>query len=110
MLKKIEETKGKISAVYYCLHAQEDNCSCRKPKTGLIKKALAQLKIKSEKSREVFFIGDDMRDVHTGKNADLRTILVLSGREKLKNQKKWTLRPDYVFQDLCQAVDFILSL
>lgn len=109
MLKRIEGSGGKIAGVYYCLHAQEDNCACRKPKMGLVKKALVKLRIKNLKNKKTFLIGDDIRDIYTGRNAGLKTILVLSGREKLKNKNFWTIKPDYVFKNLNTAVDFILN-
>jgi len=34
-----------IDAVYYCPHKPEDNCNCRKPKTGLIEKAVEDFDI-----------------------------------------------------------------
>ena len=44
MLKELSRHKGKVHAVYYCTHRNEDNCSCRKPKTGLIMSALSSLR------------------------------------------------------------------
>jgi histidinol-phosphate phosphatase family protein len=107
MLSAVKRAGGKIQAAYYCTHQIEDNCLCRKPKTGLIKKA------KKEHSLELsgsFFIGDTIRDIYTAKSAGLRSILVLCGKEKISNRKNWQIQPDFVFKDLFSAVDSILSL
>ena len=38
MLREVNEAGGSICGVYYCVHRDEDNCSCRKPKIGLFLK------------------------------------------------------------------------
>ena len=42
MLTELDESGTKICGVYYCIHRDEDNCSCRKPKAGLLEKALKE--------------------------------------------------------------------
>jgi histidinol-phosphate phosphatase family protein len=50
-LKKYLRKRGAaIDAVYYCPHKPEDNCNCRKPKPGLIEKALKDFSIDLKKS------------------------------------------------------------
>lgn len=107
MLQEIEKSKGKIEAVYYCTHREEENCSCRKPKAGLIDIVKKNYSISILNG--CFFIGDTIRDIITAKNAGCRSILVLSGKEKLTNRKKWEIQPDFIFRDLYAAAEFILS-
>lgn len=106
MLEAIKKSQGKINAVYYCTHREEQNCPCRKPKAGLIDiaKNINHLNIKNS-----FFIGDSIRDVNTAKAAGCRSILLLCGKEKLFNSKNWQTQPDFVFKDLRLATEFILS-
>jgi len=107
MLHELSEYNINIAGVYYCTHRPEDNCSCRKPKTGLIDMAIAKLKddgLKIEPSHS-YFIGDTIRDIETGKAAGLKTILVFSGKEKPQNQNNWQTLPDLVARDLSAAVD-----
>ena len=40
MLKEIEKAGGKINKIYFCPHLETDNCNCRKPKIGMIEKAI----------------------------------------------------------------------
>ena len=111
MLKELSNCGISIAAVYYCTHRSQDNCSCRKPKTGLIDMALAKLKqegLKIEVSRS-YFIGDTTRDIDTGKAAGLETILVFCGKEKPENKDKWESSPDFTAQDLSEAVDLIIK-
>lgn len=106
MLKGIRKAGGDIERVYYCTHHQEQNCSCRKPKTGLLDLAR---KIHHVNLKGSFFIGDTIRDVHTARAAGSKAILVLCGREKLKNRKNWEAQPDLVFSNLYRAAEFILK-
>lgn len=106
MLKAVARSKGKIEKVYYCLHRKEDNCSCRKPKTGLLKQAAKEFPINFKQS---FFVGDTLRDIKTAKAIGSEAILVLSGKERLSNRKNWDIPPDFVFRDLDSAAEYILS-
>jgi len=105
MLKELKGSGISVSGVYYCMHTREENCSCRKPRTGLIKKAIRSLARRGLRLRrsESFFIGDSMIDVEAGKSAGLKTILVFSGKEKPYNRKQWQQRPDYAVTDLAAA-------
>jgi len=106
MLTAIEKSQGKIDAVYYCTHRQEEDCSCRKPKAGLIVLAKDNYAIDLKDS---FFVGDTMRDVYTAQAAGCKSVLVLSGKEKLSNRKNWEVQPDFIFRDLYEAAGFILN-
>jgi histidinol-phosphate phosphatase family protein len=110
MLKELSSRGITLDDVYYCTHRKEDNCSCRKPRTGLIDKAIDKLKkeglaIERKKS---FFIGDTIIDMQAGKLARLNTILIFSGKEKAQNREKWETVPNYTAADLSEAVELIL--
>ncbi|MFH0738968.1 MAG: HAD family hydrolase [Candidatus Omnitrophota bacterium] len=111
MLKSLSAKGVVIDGVYYCTHRKEDNCSCRKPRTGLIDKAVNKLKkeglaIERKKS---FFIGDTIIDMQAGRLARLNTILIFSGKEKPQNKDNWETLPDYTAADLSKAVELILK-
>ncbi|MBU4346770.1 MAG: HAD family hydrolase [Candidatus Omnitrophica bacterium] len=111
MLKELGSSNIDIAGVYYCTHLPEDNCACRKPQTGLIEKAMEALKgqgLDIEKPNS-YFIGDSIRDIETGKNRGLKTILVFSGKENLENKDNWKVFPDFTAQGLSAAVDLILK-
>lgn len=113
MLNEIKDAGAEIFGVYYCVHRDEDNCSCRKPKAGLIETALKNLGIKELaviKEGNCFFIGDTMRDIQTGKSAGCKTLLVFSGKEKPQNKDNWTFQPDFTAANLSEAVDLILNI
>ncbi len=62
---------------YVCPHVDADNCVCRKPKPGLMRKALQDFGVKPE---QCWNVGDSPRDILMGLNAGcLKNILVKSG-------------------------------
>lgn len=107
MLNEIEKSQGRIERVYYCTHRPDQDCPCRKPKAGLIDIAKKKYSIDLKSS---FFIGDSIDDMNTAKAAGCKSILVLSGKEKLSNRKDWKTQPDFIFKDLYEATNFILNL
>ncbi|MCJ7496612.1 MAG: HAD-IIIA family hydrolase, partial [candidate division Zixibacteria bacterium] len=113
ILGELEKEGIKVSGIYYCPHLKEENCHCRKPKTGLIEKALQN---KYLKLRGSWVIGDKLSDVLLGKNINGKSILVLTGYGQGEKQKfesnleiyDWQ-KPDYVARNLLDAALFIES-
>jgi len=104
MVGEIGEFGGKIQAVYFCPHKPEDNCQCRKPKTGLFKEAIKRFKINPKQS---FVIGDSSRDIEAGKKIGCRTILIVDGR--ISEEEIVKLKPKFTASNLKEAVVFILE-
>ncbi len=103
-LDKLLKDRGvKINAWYYCPHGPDDECSCRKPRPGMILKAAQDLPIDLETS---WMVGDKSSDIATGNAAGLNTILVRTGYAGKEPGAK-NVRPDYVADDLLAAVDII---
>ncbi|MEG1752157.1 MAG: HAD-IIIA family hydrolase [Clostridia bacterium] len=101
-----------VDAIYYCPHHPDKgfdgevsslkfDCSCRKPKTGLIEKAKKDFNLDLSKC---YIVGDTDADVDTGRNANLKTILVKSNA---KCKKK--VKPDKRARNLLSAVKKILK-
>ena len=106
MLKDIKKTGGIIDKIYYCTHRKEASCTCRKPKAGLLKKAAREFKFSL---KGAYFIGDTIPDVLTAQAAGCKSILVLTGKEKIANQSNWEAKPDFVFKDLLAAAKFLIK-
>lgn len=106
MISEIEKAGGKIKTVKYCIHADEDNCSCRKPKMGMFKDACRGLEVNFKKS---YFIGDKLTDIEAGRRIGCKVILVLSGKTGRDDYKSWPTKPDYIRENLKEAVDWIIG-
>lgn len=106
MLKEIEKGGGRIRAVLYCTHIPEGDCDCRKPKIGLIRKATKGLDIDF---KNTYFIGDSRRDIEAGDTMGCKTILLLTGKEDLEKVKTWEIKPDFIKNNLKEAVKWVLE-
>tara|TARA_B100000073_G_scaffold236669_1_gene198021 strand:+ start:1630 stop:2163 length:534 start_codon:yes stop_codon:yes gene_type:complete len=74
MIKEIQLSKGKIDQIYYCPHLASEFCSCRKPRNGMIKKALIDFpSIDFSKS---FLVGDSDTDIELAKAMKIEPIKV----------------------------------
>jgi phosphoglycolate phosphatase-like HAD superfamily hydrolase len=70
----------------------------------MIRSAVADLNIDLKQS---WFIGDTTTDAQTARNAGVKSILVRTG--SAGKDGKHDARPDFTFDTLNEAVDFILS-
>lgn len=92
-----------IDGIYFCPHIPEDNCKCRKPKTGLVERAAKKHKLDPKLS---FVVGDSTADIELGKNIGATTILVRTGYGK-KIEKE--VNPNYVVDNIEAALPIIKS-
>ena len=76
----LKRNNTSIDAIYYCPHTPEENCSCRKPKPGLILKAAEDLKIDLKKS---WMIGDSKKDIEAAHTAGCNHILLKNNQKLL---------------------------
>lgn len=117
---KIETLLGQdgayIDALYYCPHHPDGGyagevqelkreCSCRKPKTGLVKLAAKEMNIDLMSS---WFVGDSTCDVLTGASAGMRTALLFTG--EAGKDGKYEVRPTCQAEDLPAAVKTIFEM
>ena len=75
-----------LAAVYYCPHRQDENCTCRKPKPGLLRQAAHDFRIDMARS---IFIGDSESDVAAGRAAACQPILFAPGARNISTSPKW---------------------
>ena len=106
MHRELAIVGGRIDAVFYCPHSADDNCDCRKPKTGMIKEIAKRFSVELN---QVFAVGDALRDIQAFTNAGCKTILVRTGKgeETLSNGNL----PDNITicADLSEATQHIIS-
>jgi D-glycero-D-manno-heptose 1,7-bisphosphate phosphatase len=106
LLDEVGKAGGRIEEVCYCIHRDEDNCDCRKPKPGMLEDALRKYRISP---KDTFIIGDSIVDITAGHSIGMKTIFVLSGKTSGEEACKWPVKPDYVFPNLLGAVEWILN-
>jgi D-glycero-D-manno-heptose 1,7-bisphosphate phosphatase len=73
----------KISKVYYCPHSEADECDCRKPRTGMFKRAKKEMNVDFSKS---YMIGDRETDMKAAKLAGVKGLLLKNNWEEIVNK------------------------
>jgi len=101
----VTQAGGRISGFYYCTHLAGEDCSCRKPKPGLIRRAAEEHGIDLQSS---FMIGDSEKDIAAGAEAGCRTVLVLTSLDA-QQAASMRSRPVMIARDLAEAADRVIS-
>ena len=73
MLRELNKQACKINKIYFCPHRPDENCNCRKPRTGLIMKAIEEFKVDISRS---WLIGDSNSDIEAANSVGLKSIKV----------------------------------
>ncbi len=71
-----------IASSHLCLHRAEDQCSCRKPRTGLLEQALAA---HGSAPARTWMVGDGITDVQAGAALGLETVLLAARKPDVAN-------------------------
>ena len=77
MHKAVNQLGGRIDAVFFCPHAQDAGCACRKPQPGMLLEIAGRFNVALA---GVPAIGDSLRDLHAASAAGARPVLVLTGK------------------------------
>jgi D-glycero-D-manno-heptose 1,7-bisphosphate phosphatase len=85
-----------IISIYTCIHHWEDNCKCRKPKPGMINKAMFDFRILPE---DTCYIGDEEKDVQAASAAKIRGISISKSAQK----------SEHTFESLKNALPYLLN-
>ena len=115
--RDLQSAGARIDGIYYCAHhpsvgepPYRQDCDCRKPKPGLIRRAATDLNIDLQQS---WMIGDRYSDIERARNSGVCAALVLSGygRGEWENQRSsWQHQPDLIAENLFEAVASITAV
>ncbi|MDB6061932.1 MAG: D-glycero-beta-D-manno-heptose,7-bisphosphate 7-phosphatase [Verrucomicrobiaceae bacterium] len=111
LCEMVESAGGHVAGIFYCPHTPEDNCDCRKPKSGLIDAIEREFKTSAHGA---WLIGDSQRDLEAGLIKHCVPVLVLTGKgaaTQIKlaasNDAQW--RDLKIFPDLSAAADALIA-
>ncbi|MCI5127942.1 MAG: D-glycero-beta-D-manno-heptose 1,7-bisphosphate 7-phosphatase [Candidatus Electrothrix sp. AUS3] len=116
MERELAAQDAHIDGLYICPHhpeAKEEQfrkvCTCRKPQTGLLEQAAAELELDLTRS---FMVGDRWSDLKCGNRVGATSVLVLTGYgqgdlEYIGPEQE--IQPDKIAEDLSEAVDWIIE-
>ena len=115
---ELEESGARVDAVYYCPHTSDENCSCRKPRPGLLEAAAQDWRLDLTRS---ILIGDSESDLQAARVSNCRAIFFASHKhdsESLRGRAQWdtevpqvndTSKLAAIVRDLLQPVPFELK-
>ena len=73
MRREAQRAGGRIDAIYYCPHAWDEGCECRKPRPGMLFQAQREHNLDLTRT---YFVGDDERDAEAASAAGCRSAMV----------------------------------
>jgi D-glycero-D-manno-heptose 1,7-bisphosphate phosphatase len=101
MYRTVAQVGGRIDAVFFCPHTNEDKCACRKPKAGMYEEIAARYRCDLI---GVPAIGDSLRDLQAAVTVGAKPILVLTGKGSKTQHDPKLPSGTLTFPDLAAAV------
>ena len=71
LLRELGAQGIRISKIYFCPHSLGEQCSCRKPATGMLVRAMRDFGVGPD---QTFMVGDSDDDMQAGADAGCRTV------------------------------------
>jgi len=93
-----------IAGIYYCPHAPEERCPCRKPEPALLVRAASELDFDPAES---IVIGDKPSDIELGRRVGAKTVLVRTGHGA-KTEREAKIVADLCVDDLAAGSSLII--
>jgi D-glycero-D-manno-heptose 1,7-bisphosphate phosphatase len=106
MHKALAQVGGRIDAVFYCPHAADSACDCRKPKPGMFTEIGHRFGVELT---GVPCVGDSVRDLQAAAAIEAQPILVLSGKGEKTLRDGVFPSNTIIFPDLAFAVTALLA-
>lgn len=101
LIDELDRVGGRIDAFFFCPHAPDAGCDCRKPGPGMLLSVAERLGIELAGTP---FIGDKLSDAEAAVSAGARPLLVRSGLRPLPQDA----HRYEIFDDLAAAVNALL--
>ncbi len=77
MHRTVAQAGGRIDAIFFCPHAADSKCSCRKPKPGMLLEIAERFNVDLN---DVPVVGDSLRDLQSAVAAGAQPVLVRTGK------------------------------
>lgn len=108
MLGEIRRHGGEIKAIRYCPHRPDEQCSCRKPRPGMLLQLAEEFRLDYTGA---YLIGDARSDIAAGRAVGCRTIGVLTGRGSAEflDGRDESCHPDHLVADLLSAARLVIN-
>ena len=97
MHRAVNQAGGRIEAIFFCPHAADSNCACRKPKPGMLHEIARRMNLSLA---GVPMVGDGLRDLQAASAVGAKPYLVLTGKGRKTKQAGGMPEGTKVFADL----------
>ncbi len=77
MHQAVTAAGGHLDAIFFCPHAADAHCHCRKPQPGMLEEILRRFSVEPQ---SVTSVGDSLRDLQAAAAVGVRPVLVLTGK------------------------------
>ncbi len=104
MHRAVAQAGGRIDAIFFCPHAADSDCECRKPRPGMPLEIGRRFNVPLD---EVYMVGDAVRDLQAAAAAGARPVLVLTGNGKKTQDAGDLPRGTQVFADLAAFAEHL---
>jgi len=102
--RAVSQLGGRVDAFFFCPHAADSSCECRKPQPGMPLEVARRFNVAL---KDVHMVGDARRDLEAAAAAGARPVLVLTGKGR-KTQADGELPPrTQVFPDLAAFAEHL---
>jgi D-glycero-D-manno-heptose 1,7-bisphosphate phosphatase len=75
--RAVSQAGGRVDAFFFCPHAADSACECRKPKPGMLLEIGRRFNLSLSGA---YMVGDAPRDLEAAASAGARPVLVLTGK------------------------------
>jgi D-glycero-D-manno-heptose 1,7-bisphosphate phosphatase len=80
MTRQLGQVGGRIDAIFFCPHAADAHCECRKPKAGMLREIARRY---GADLKGVPAVGDSLRDLQAACDVGAHPVLVTTGKGRL---------------------------
>jgi len=106
MMDSLSRVGGRVEAIFFCPHAANIGCDCRKPAIGMFVEISQRYSIPLS---QVPCIGDSLRDLQAAETAGAQPILVLTGKGEKTLATGGLTKGTRIFDNLAEAVRAIIT-
>ena len=106
MMEMVFRQGGRIDALFFCPHTDLENCTCRKPRTGMYEEIAARYHMDL---KGVPCVGDAIRDLKAAEAVGGQPMLVLTGKGEKTRAEGGLPRRTQVFADLAEVSRHIVA-
>ena len=97
MTRQLAQVGGRIDAIFFCPHAADAQCECRKPKAGMLREIARRF---NADLKGVPAVGDSLRDLQAAQEVGAHPVLVTTGKGKITLKEGGLPEGTTVYDDL----------